>query len=139
MITITGRIPLWEQLLPYIAKHPIQGYGYDGFWTSRHIAEISHVQGWVVTQGHSVYIDLSLGLGVVGVVVYILMIIIGIIRAFAYHKLSCNAEYSFLVVALIFIALNGLLESIIIAANQITFITFLIIASMGFSRNKLYN
>ena len=132
-ITLTGRIPLWGQLLSYIARRPIQGYGYDGFWTSRHIAEISSEQKWVVFQGHSVYLDLSLGLGVVGAVAYILMVLIGIRRTVSDHKASRNAEYSFLGVVLIFIVLNGLLESIVIMANQVTFVILLILARLGFS------
>ena len=132
-ITLTGRIPLWGQLLPYIARRPIQGYGYDGFWTPRHTAEIANEQNWVVSHGHSAYIDLSLSLGVVGAVTYILMVLVGIRRTLAYQKLSSNAEYSFFGVVLVFIALHGLLESIITTANQLSFIFLLILASLGFS------
>lgn len=133
MITLTGRIPLWGQLLSYIVRRPIQGYGYDGFWTSRHIVEIASEQQWVVYQGHSVYLDLSLGLGVVGVVIYILMMIVGIRRTLAYHKISGNADYAFLGVVLIFFVLNGVLESIVIATNQVSFVLLWILASVGFS------
>ena len=131
--TLTGRIPLWGELLPYIARRPIVGYGYDGFWTSTHIAEIARGQNWVVTQGHSAYLDLSLGLGVVGAVVYILMLLVGIRRTITFHKDSGNTDYAFLGVVLIFIALNGLLESIIIIANQVSFITLMILTGLGFS------
>jgi exopolysaccharide production protein ExoQ len=136
-ITLTGRIPLWKQIIFYIEKRPILGYGYDCFWTSNHLTEVANEQGWTVTQGHSAYLDISLSLGIGGAILYIIIIIIGIKQTLFYHKRSDNYYYYFLGIVLVFIALNGLLESIVIIPNQVTFISMLVLAKLGFhTRNK---
>ena len=35
----SGRAGVWSMLLPYIAARPIQGYGYESFWTPEHLAD----------------------------------------------------------------------------------------------------
>ena len=37
------RVPLWTELLGYARQRPILGYGYDSFWTARHIEDLSAV------------------------------------------------------------------------------------------------
>ena len=131
-ITLTGRIPLWNEMLGYIFKRPIQGYGYDCFWTSHHVAEIASEQDWAVTQGHSAYLDVSLGLGLIGGSLYVLIMMVGIRRTLIDHEVSDNADHAFFGIVLIFIILNGTLESIVIMTNQILFILMLILARFGF-------
>jgi len=138
-MTLTGRIPLWNEMLRYIYKRPLQGYGYDSFWTSRHIAEIAKEQDWVVTQGHSTYLDLCLSLGFTGATFYVLIWVVAIRRTLIYHKESHNTVYTFLGIVLVFIFLNGLLESITIATNQITFLSMLIMARLAFPSSRAVN
>jgi exopolysaccharide production protein ExoQ len=132
-ITLSGRIPLWEQMISYISKRPVQGCGYDCFWTSRHIAEVASEQDWPVTQAHSVYIDLCLELGLVGGVLYVIMLMSGIMRTVDYHRASSDASFAFLGVMLVFITLNGLLESIFVIPNYASFVSLLIFTRLGFS------
>ena len=39
--TFTGRIPLWEECLKYFYKQPFLGYGYQAFWSHKHVDAIS--------------------------------------------------------------------------------------------------
>ena len=43
----SGRAGVWSMLLPYIAARPIQGYGYESFWTPEHLREIGE-RNWGV-------------------------------------------------------------------------------------------
>jgi exopolysaccharide production protein ExoQ len=135
-LTLTGRIPLWEQMLPYILERPVQGYGYDSFWTARHIVEIAKGQNWAVSQGHSAYLDLTLGLGLIGGFVFILIVIVVIRRAFLAQKLSRNMAFGFMGVVLLFSALDGFLESIVIMTNQVAFVNMVALAILGFSSQR---
>lgn len=132
-ITLTGRIPIWKQLVPYISKRPGQGYGYDSFWTPRHIAEIAKEQSWAVSQGHSAYLDMILSLGVLGGLCYILIMIIGIVRTLFTRRLSSNEAFGFMGIVLVFSVLDGFLESIVIMTNHVTFINMVALAMLGFS------
>ena len=65
--SLSGRIPLWTELLPYISEHPIVGHGYMTFWTPQRISTFTHNLEWTVPDGHCAYLDMLLELGVVGI------------------------------------------------------------------------
>ena len=78
--TLTNRIPLWKDCLPYIAQHPWTGYGYGGFWTPTRITTITAPEetawnpemikyvpdGSFLPDAHSLYIETTLGTGLIG-------------------------------------------------------------------------
>jgi O-antigen ligase len=132
-MTLASRLPIWTQTLSYIWERPIYGYGYDCFWTSRHVADIVRRLGWPVSHAHSAYLDVTVGLGLSGGITYILIMIIGIRRALLAHNLSRNASLRFIAAALIFTGLNGLLESTVVMPTHIAFVSMVILAEFGFS------
>ena len=133
LATLTGRIPIWQQVAGYVAARPIQGYGYDSFWSYRHIDEIATYQSWTVTHGHSSYLDCMLGLGFIGAAALLLLLLAGIGRALRARRVLRNESYGFLAVLLIFAALNGLLESIFIQPSHAMFVCLLALAKLGFT------
>jgi O-antigen ligase len=64
--TLTGRLPLWEELSGYAAQRPLVGYGYGGFWNVERTRSISENQGWQIAHSHSAYFETQLNLGAVG-------------------------------------------------------------------------
>jgi exopolysaccharide production protein ExoQ len=135
-LTLTGRIPLWGEVLSYIAKRPLLGYGYDCFWTSKHVAEIAADQAWTITAAHSAYLELALGLGLIGSITYILIAVMGIGRAVVAYKPSANPYFGFIGSALIFLALTGLLESIPVMPTHVVFIGMVAWAGLGISQEN---
>jgi O-antigen ligase len=71
--TLTGRIPLWEELFGSIAAQPFLGFGYSGFWNadSRRVQYLWQVITWNAPNAHNGYIDLILQLGIVGLLLYL--------------------------------------------------------------------
>ena len=132
--SLTGRIPLWKELLEYAAMRPLNGYGYQGFWNSVHIKELSAMQGWAVYGSHSVYIELLLGVGIVGMVTYVLILIVGIKRSFLYHRASGQTSYAFIGALLIFCALNGLMEGAFFEPRLPTFVSWVSLVHLAFQR-----
>jgi exopolysaccharide production protein ExoQ len=59
--TLTGRTDIWAILLPTVTSQPILGCGFGGYWTSQTIAAAT------VNEAHNGYLDVWLGLGIVGV------------------------------------------------------------------------
>jgi exopolysaccharide production protein ExoQ len=67
----SGRIPLWELCMEYVGVRPLLGYGFESFWTADHIQDVSAEEGWTVPISHNGFIELMLGLGVIGLSLYL--------------------------------------------------------------------
>lgn len=67
----SGRLPLWNLAMEYVGKRPLAGYGFNSFWTPDHILEVSAEEKWSVPHSHNDYIELMLGLGAIGLLLYL--------------------------------------------------------------------
>jgi O-antigen ligase len=134
--TLTGRVPLWEQALGYVSERPVQGYGYDSFWTEEHVMDFWKEQSWAVPDAHSAYIESALGLGVVGGLLFLLIVAVAIKRGLAEYKATQDAGYGLFGSVLIFAALNGLVESAFVQPSYVTFVCMLVLADLGFSGSR---
>jgi exopolysaccharide production protein ExoQ len=68
--TMTQRTVIWAEVLPSIAKQPLQGYGYSAFWSGLNGESMQAVlvTGWMEGQAQDGYLDILLQLGVIGLV-----------------------------------------------------------------------
>jgi O-antigen ligase len=57
--------------MEYVGVRPLAGYGFESFWTGDHIRDISAQEGWTVPISHNGFIELMLGVGVVGLTLYL--------------------------------------------------------------------
>jgi O-antigen ligase len=73
--SLTGRGPLWHEVLRVIAKRPLLGHGYAGFWNedSREVQYLWLKIGWQAPDAHDGYLDVAVELGLVGLLLYALM------------------------------------------------------------------
>lgn len=73
--TLTGRVPLWHLVDAEIARRPVLGYGYGVFWSEANpIAwQIWEEVGWQAPHAHNGYRDLLLGLGLVGLALFLIV------------------------------------------------------------------
>jgi exopolysaccharide production protein ExoQ len=67
--SLTGRIPLWEVLQPYIAEHPWLGVGFAAFWSPEHVYLIEQLVGWTAPSAHNGYLEELLNTGVMGLAI----------------------------------------------------------------------
>ena len=74
---LTGRAPLWDELMTYAQRRPWVGYGYEGFWTDETIDDVTEHQHWSIDSAHSAYVEGLLTLGYVGVVLHTLALLVG--------------------------------------------------------------
>lgn len=72
-MSLTGRVPLWEAILPEIWRAPLWGHGYAGFWNvgSPTVQMIWRFAGWEAPDAHCSYLDILLQLGGVGLLLYV--------------------------------------------------------------------
>lgn len=67
--TMSGRIEIWNAVLPKIMVHPWLGYGYSSFWLGMNgqaSADLWSILGWPVPHSHNGFLDLLEELGAVG-------------------------------------------------------------------------
>jgi O-antigen ligase len=129
--SLLGRIPLWNGCLPFVFERPFLGHGFNGFWTAERIASIAELQGWGLGSGHSVYLDVALELGLVGLTVFLAALVIGLVRASWSLKGSKNDETGFFFCFLVFYLLHGLLESIFLSPGYFSFLSLVVLGSLA--------
>ena len=132
---LTGRLPLWAELMVTVERHPLLGEGYGAFWTPANIERISGDQGWGITAAHSAYMDILLALGAVGVVLYGLTIVFSVFAARRRYLASPTAGAAFFGILLVFIAIDGFSDSEpVIVSAFLCFCLALALAEVAFIR-----
>jgi len=129
---LTGRVPLWNLCLDYAGRRPLVGYGYNSFFNPERLKEVGAELTWRPSEAHSAYLDLLLGVGGIGLVLYVLILLSGVVRAFARHARRPEAGYAFFAMVLVLCAANGLLESAAGQARLAGFLSWAAFARLGF-------
>jgi exopolysaccharide production protein ExoQ len=91
-LTLTGRTDIWEASARFVASHPWLGYGYYAFWLPENGPAywVREAVAWQVASAHSSWLELALGLGRLGVVLFALQLI-ATLRRGAGAMLDVNA------------------------------------------------
>jgi exopolysaccharide production protein ExoQ len=64
---LTGRLPVWEALVPHISERLWLGFGYRAFWDKARVEEFrDYTGGWQVPDAHNSYLEMVLNVGIVG-------------------------------------------------------------------------
>ena len=118
---LTGRTDLWASLLGALRERWLFGYGYQSFWIgSGRVASVYRDSGVQLGSAHNGYLDVSLSLGVVGLILTVVLIGRGLVRP------TTNSPVDVAVVVLaINIAIVNLSESRLLLPNSI-FTTILV-------------
>jgi exopolysaccharide production protein ExoQ len=89
---LTGRTALWDDLVPAVRKHPLQGYGWGGFWNgeSSPAGQIWVEHDWKPPDAHNLVLRLALDLGLVGVFLYVVSFLRGMARGVVFLRDSAD-------------------------------------------------
>jgi exopolysaccharide production protein ExoQ len=79
--SLTGRLPIWTELAPFVTARFWTGFGYDSFWTPEHIDHVSTRVEWGVREAHSAYFESILSIGVPGLGLILAVVLVGLVRA----------------------------------------------------------
>ncbi|MES1200945.1 MAG: O-antigen ligase [Pseudomonadota bacterium] len=84
-LTLTGRTDIWEFASNYAAQHPWLGYGYYAFWLDPNGPAywVRQAVRWQVASAHNGWLELALGLGRIGVALFMLQFIATLWRTLA--------------------------------------------------------
>lgn len=81
--TLTGRTVLWELVLRLISERPLLGWGYSAMWlpTDAITIAVSKAVGWTVPQAHNALLEVTLELGLVGLVIVLSFVAVSLWRS----------------------------------------------------------
>lgn len=130
---LEGRADLWGEVVSgYIAKKPFLGYGFNSFWTSINIEDVAKSTRFRMFTTRSAFVELFLGLGLVGMIAYVAMYLGGIHRSVVYYRATKNTAYFYFGTALVFALLHSTMESVFVFGSATTFMAMAILAKLGF-------
>ncbi len=140
--TLTGRRQLWTAVWPAILKQPMLGYGYDTFWIGLK-GEVLNARiaiGWLAPAADNGYIDLCLGLGVVGAAAFLYIFAFAFRKAVRYIRLEQSPIGLWPVSYLCFYLAHNVVESGILTRGAFPSLMFaIIVASLAVSRQRAAN
>ncbi len=108
------------------------GCGYNGFWTPQHIAEVSSSQGWPIAVGHSVYLDLLLGVGAVGLLLALPVPVLAMAQAARQERQCPGQGYAFVLAIVVLCLFDGLLESNVLLPRFVPLLAMAGISMLAF-------
>lgn len=82
-ITLTGRVPLWENLIPIALQKPFLGHGFgatfNGYFSPIH--EVWIQSRWRPSHAHNALLQIWLEIGILGVVLYLIVFIRAVVKS----------------------------------------------------------
>ena len=122
---MTGRTEIWALSVDSILDRPVLGFGLSGFWdVSEDSARIRSVIGWDTPYAHSAYIDTTLQLGVVGLILCAGIALVGVTRAVSYTRHLRTSESMWPLACILFSLSYGITESDFLTSNWIFWMIF---------------
>jgi O-antigen ligase len=127
--TMSGRTQLWAALWPAIVRQPLLGYGYDTFWIGMkgEVLDARITARFIAVAADNGYIELCLGLGLVGVVAFLWVFAKAFRRAVDYAGLEAGPIGLWPVSFLFFFMVHNIAESGILTRGAFSWLAFAII------------
>ncbi len=133
--SLTGRLPIWETLLPYIQAKLLFGYGYDSFWIPSRVNEVSSELHWGIREAHSAYIDTFLSIGAIGLFFSMFLVVTSLTHAVRCYYATHQEGYAFIFGLIVFGLVNAFTESGMIMPMFVPFVALTGIMHLGFFTN----
>ena len=124
--SLTGRIPLWHLVMKEIAERPILGFGFSAFWHSWEGQRLSDTVAWdvAVPHAHNGFLEIWLGLGIVGLAMVLISIGRNLIQALRTVRSQRDMEHAWPLLLIVFTILYNLTENSLLSANSAPWIAY---------------
>lgn len=140
-LTFTGRTKLWSVVVDKISERPWLGYGYVAFWRGmegEESAKISRLINWHADHSHNAFLDISLNLGLLGLLLFVLSWLSTYLRAITCLRSTKTAEWLWPPIFLTFLLLSNLTESLLLDPTSIIWVLYVAL-SLSLSDNCNYH
>ena len=110
--TLTGRIPLWEELVESIEERPMMGHGYLAFWSKDQVERLASIFNWEIPHGHNMYIDVLLDGGAIGLFLFLTVFGVSLVVSFRHYFEHREIGSAFVFGLTLFVLIHGIGESL---------------------------
>jgi exopolysaccharide production protein ExoQ len=127
---LSKRTDLWELSLAAVRKNPALGYGFVAFWNadSQPAARIREELNWDVPHAHNGYVEIALGLGMVGLILCAIVYAGLLKRAYIFFMGGSESYRRWPLSFLATTILYQFTESTIFNGNNVNFLLFCCLA-----------
>ncbi len=115
--SLTGRLPIWSQILSDIQERPALGYGYASYWTTDRVHRLSYIHDWEFSNAHSAYLEIVLALGWVGFGLGLTTVLAIFGRGLRLFARQPDAGLLFILSVFVMASISGLVESTFVAVG----------------------
>jgi len=109
--SLTGRIPIWAEMTVGIRQSPAVGHGYAAYWTPQRIHRLSYIHDWEFNNAHSSYLEVMLGLGLVGFTLGMTSVLSIFARGLQLNARAADLGLVFILSVFVMAFTSGLVES----------------------------
>jgi O-antigen ligase len=137
--TLTDRTLMWQASMPYAVARPLLGYGFHSFWTKEHILVVSSELGFPVPATHDDYFDLVLGVGIPGLVLFLIILGHTLARYLRAYRETASADTAIALALLLFCCLTMTTEVIGFSTGLPTFVFYTLLLTnppLAFVRHR---
>jgi exopolysaccharide production protein ExoQ len=116
---LTGRTELWRTVFESILEKPLLGFGFSGFWkgASSSSDNVQGQIGWAPTYSHNGYLEITLSLGLVGLLLVIWLLVTLFKRSWRQAEEDDSALDSWPLAILFFVVIHNITECTIAWQN----------------------
>jgi len=124
--TLTGRTPMWNTLIGTAMERPALGYGYSAFWLGKVGASGRALEaiGWDTPGAHNGYIDLTLQLGLAGLLTFAIGFAIHFGRSVSALRRTHTAHAFWPLLFLTFMLLYNFTETMLGTSNNVFWVLY---------------
>jgi exopolysaccharide production protein ExoQ len=129
--TLSGRTGLWTFAMKAVDRRPMTGYGFDAFWMddAGPVMIVVENVGWNPPHAHNGFIDILLGVGWIGLSIFLAGFAVVAHRAWVVARRRRDAYDVWPLMFLIYLVASNLTESSLFIVNSINWSLYVSIAA----------
>ena len=133
--SLSGRVPIWEALDPYVAERWWLGWGYNAFWSKEHIDALTSDVDFTFSGAHSAWYEALLEGGIVGATLLAMTLAFGLIRSGREFLRGRGPAPAFVFGLLVCACVNSLLEHLLCDTRLFPFLMYCGLWKLTFLRD----
>jgi len=138
IVTLTDRVPLWVGCMQFVKERPMLGYGYNAFLTTSHSIRLANIVGWNPGSPHNGFLEILLGLGLIGLVVFLLVLFFAFKIAISLAKE--DFRYIYFLAVFVWLCINLITEALLITRPIFpNFLCMVLFAKLAFQLSNSCN
>jgi O-antigen ligase len=134
--SLTGRLPLWQELWKAAEDRLWLGHGMGAFWNGKSVTKYSRMFGWHIPHAHNAYLDLILQMGLIGMAMHVVWLIgTGVVALHRYDRWLRPADL-FVTCFMAFEVVHGISESKLPGSGEAGFLMLAVVMMVALQLPK---